>query len=215
MGQLQDLQEEEREAAKQAERDALTKSIEAQVTTIENEIQENELLIEENNEIIDSLDDNVKKILTQMLTNPDNIKLEVDESGIVTVQVYDTDKQQWVDYVESNAPHNAEGGLVDYTGPAWVDGTPSKPEAFLSAADTKNMELLLNALQANLDSSIKTSIDNNDISDNTQVNVSIGQVDIHTDELNNNQDFADASQIFATEFANAIQRRGLNLNVKK
>ena len=29
------------------------------------------------------------------------------------------------------------GGLVDYTGPAWVDGTPSNPEAFLSATDTR------------------------------------------------------------------------------
>lgn len=28
------------------------------------------------------------------------------------------------------------GGLVNYTGPAWVDGTPQKPEAFLSAEDT-------------------------------------------------------------------------------
>lgn len=28
------------------------------------------------------------------------------------------------------------GGLVNYTGPAWVDGTPTKPEAFLSAEDT-------------------------------------------------------------------------------
>lgn len=31
----------------------------------------------------------------------------------------------------------ATGGLVNYTGPAWVDGTPSKPEAFLSASDTE------------------------------------------------------------------------------
>ena len=31
----------------------------------------------------------------------------------------------------------ATGGLVDYTGPAWVDGTPSNPEAFLSATDTR------------------------------------------------------------------------------
>lgn len=30
----------------------------------------------------------------------------------------------------------AEGGLVNYTGPAWVDGSYSKPEAFLSAEDT-------------------------------------------------------------------------------
>lgn len=33
----------------------------------------------------------------------------------------------------------ALGGLVDYTGPAWVDGTKSKPEAFLSGDDTALM----------------------------------------------------------------------------
>lgn len=32
--------------------------------------------------------------------------------------------------------HYADGGLVNYTGPAWVDGTPQKPEAFLNAEDT-------------------------------------------------------------------------------
>lgn len=30
----------------------------------------------------------------------------------------------------------ASGGLVNYTGPAWVDGSSTKPEAFLSAEDT-------------------------------------------------------------------------------
>lgn len=29
-----------------------------------------------------------------------------------------------------------KGGLVDYTGPAWVDGTPQKPESFLNSEDT-------------------------------------------------------------------------------
>lgn len=33
----------------------------------------------------------------------------------------------------------ATGGLVDYTGLAQVDGTPNKPEAFLSAEDTANI----------------------------------------------------------------------------
>lgn len=33
----------------------------------------------------------------------------------------------------------AEGGLVNFTGPAWVDGTPGRPEAFLSAEDTENI----------------------------------------------------------------------------
>lgn len=33
----------------------------------------------------------------------------------------------------------ATGGLVDYTGPAWVDGTRNKPEAFLNAKDTQRI----------------------------------------------------------------------------
>lgn len=44
----------------------------------------------------------------------------------------------------------ATGGIVDYTGPAWVDGTPSKPEAFLSAEDTErigNAAKLLSTIQ--------------------------------------------------------------------
>jgi hypothetical protein len=30
------------------------------------------------------------------------------------------------------------GGLADYTGPAWLDGTKSKPELVLNARDTQN-----------------------------------------------------------------------------
>jgi hypothetical protein len=41
-----------------------------------------------------------------------------------------------------------EGGLVNYTGPAWVDGTPSTPEAFLSADDTRNFQELAKILQS-------------------------------------------------------------------
>jgi hypothetical protein len=32
-----------------------------------------------------------------------------------------------------------KGGLVNYTGPAWVDGTPDRPEAFLSSEDTERI----------------------------------------------------------------------------
>lgn len=33
----------------------------------------------------------------------------------------------------------AQGGMVNYTGPAWVDGSPQRPEAFLSAEDTERI----------------------------------------------------------------------------
>lgn len=38
------------------------------------------------------------------------------------------------------------GGIADYTGPAWLDGTPSKPEIVLNAQDTKNFIELKNVL---------------------------------------------------------------------
>ena len=41
----------------------------------------------------------------------------------------------------------AKGGLVDFTGPAWVDGTKTDPEAFLTAEDTRNIQALTSILQ--------------------------------------------------------------------
>ena len=38
------------------------------------------------------------------------------------------------------------GGLANYTGPAWMDGTPSKPELVLNATDTKNFIALKDIL---------------------------------------------------------------------
>ena len=38
------------------------------------------------------------------------------------------------------------GGLVDYTGLAWVDGQKSKPESFLNAEDTANLMELISTL---------------------------------------------------------------------
>lgn len=40
------------------------------------------------------------------------------------------------------------GGLADYTGPAWLDGTPSKPELVLNATDTKNFLALRDVLSS-------------------------------------------------------------------
>lgn len=47
------------------------------------------------------------------------------------------------------------GGLVDFTGPAWVDGTKSKPEAFLSASDTA---MLKSKIFSNSDGSLKALV---------------------------------------------------------
>jgi hypothetical protein len=41
----------------------------------------------------------------------------------------------------------ATGGLANFTGPAWLDGTPSKPEYVLSAAQTERFFSLVDVLE--------------------------------------------------------------------
>jgi len=86
-----------------------------------------------------------------------------------------------------------KGGFVDYTGPAWVDGTPNKPEAFLSAEDTARIgaaaKLLAdlpifnttsnaeNAVSTNIgDTSIEIHINVENISDDYDVDQMIERV---------------------------------------
>ena len=62
-------------------------------------------------------------------------------------------------YVSTNdkkkLPAFKQGGLVDFTGPAWVDGSKSKPEAFLSAEDTA---MLKSKIFSNSDGSLKALV---------------------------------------------------------
>ena len=54
------------------------------------------------------------------------------------------------------------GGLADFTGPAWLDGTPSKPEYILNAKQTERFFSLVDVLEGhdiNKDAS-KSSGDN-------------------------------------------------------
>ena len=63
------------------------------------------------------------------------------------------------DYISTSdkkkLPAFASGGLVDFTGPAWVDGSKSKPEAFLSAEDTA---MLKSKIFSNSDGSLKALV---------------------------------------------------------
>jgi hypothetical protein len=44
-------------------------------------------------------------------------------------------------------PQFATGGLANFTGPAWLDGTPSRPEYVLSAAQTERFFSLVDILE--------------------------------------------------------------------
>ncbi len=82
-------------------------------------------------------------------------------------------------YKNATALRFATGGLADYTGPAWLDGTPSKPELVLNAADTKNFLALRDVLSRAVQSSNSVS---NSYGDATY------EININVDHLNNDYD---------------------------
>ena len=73
----------------------------------------------------------------------------------------------------------ATGGLANYTGPAWLDGTPSKPELVLNAQDTKNFIALKDVLSKALGSTNSV--------ENTYGNATY-EININVDHLNNDYD---------------------------
>lgn len=96
---------------------------------------------------------------------------------------------------ENNYPNNddwkivtnkkyAKGGLVDYTGPAWVDGTKNKPEAFLSAADTERIGNAARLL-SNLPLLDKTNFANGTVTSN----IGDTSIEIHINVENLSSDY--------------------------
>ena len=73
-----------------------------------------------------------------------------------------------------------QGGLANYTGPAWLDGTPSKPELVLNATDTKNFLALKDILSGAL-SSINSTHD-------SSYGSAMYEININVDHINNDYD---------------------------
>lgn len=117
----------------------------------------------------------------------------------------------------------SEGGLVDYTGPAIVHGTPSKPEAFLNAEQTKQiregLELtsdrgILSSLRAGISDLIHmaNSIVNNNLLNN-EINISKGAIQITVGNLNDKYDIEDVSNDIMNRIvsiASKATNRGVN-----
>lgn len=110
-------------------------------------------------------------------------------------------------YQQSALAKFQRGGLLDFTGPAWVDGSPQRPERILSPVQTELFDKMVNSLQ-NLQT--KSSLQLAGTGD-----ISIGHISITTPQLNNNQDFAAAGKTLAAAFNEAISTRGLAINKKR
>ena len=123
----------------------------------------------------------------------------------------------------------ATGGVANYTGLAWLDGTPSKPERVLNAQQTESFERLVNVMDSlrasgvsleNLRSSmldtrihlpnLSPSIDPSTIGGNI-ANIGDVNVTIEEAELNDDRDYDEIAQIVGEKFAKEISKQGINI----
>lgn len=79
------------------------------------------------------------------------------------------------------------GGLADYTGPAWLDGTKSKPELVLNQKDTQNFLQLKDVLGSFMKN--KTNVTNN----NTQTGDTNFEISITVEKMNSDYDVEDVA----------------------
>ena len=76
-----------------------------------------------------------------------------------------------IEDIKKSTTHYKTGGLADFTGPAWLDGTKSRPEMVLNAQDTENFILLRDVLSSllHLPATTDTARGDNYIEVNVQV----------------------------------------------
>ena len=73
------------------------------------------------------------------------------------------------------------GGLANFTGPAWLDGSPSNPERILSPRQTKLFESMVHSLEKSTNSNINSSL-------GSSYNIGDINTTIQVDKLDNNTD---------------------------
>lgn len=118
-----------------------------------------------------------------------------------------------------------EGGLIDFTGPAWVDGTPSQPEAVLNANETKfvqnKLPNILNSadtlqervkdlqnLQTDWLSNISNIINNND--QNNSVNIEHVELNMKVEQMSSSADAKKLGREAFDELLNMARKTGKN-----
>lgn len=101
----------------------------------------------------------------------------------------------------------ATGGLVDYTGPAWVDGSLGKPEAFLNPYQTEQIGALADTLDTN---SVKNFANNS--------NITFGSINFNVASMSSAADGKKALEVFVKGANDLMAKKGvgtkLNLNVR-
>lgn len=94
------------------------------------------------------------------------------------------------------------GGLADYTGPAWLDGTPSKPEIILNQKDSQNFIELKDILSSLMGYSSKRKAESN--GDNYY------DIDINVESIGSDYDIERAAEKIKTMIRDDAMYRNVN-----
>jgi hypothetical protein len=155
------------------------------------------------------LDTSVKHGVIKFNDKEEKWELDVEEPTKAMAETYiknlskDKNKDKYLAF--------AEGGLVNYTGPAWVDGSRSRPEAFLSSEDTRRIGEAARILAdlPILSQPIKEQVPTTTIGDTTI------QIDVHVDSIANDYDLDEAMNKVEQRIVNAAKYAGSNVILKK
>ena len=117
-------------------------------------------------------------------------------------------KKNFANSIKDMLPKNANGGLVDYTGLAWVDGTKSRPESFLDATDTALLRGMLDAFDYVSVPSFHTPDFSSMMTGNTvgDINITINQA-----ELKEDADYDKVAKKIGRAFTKELGKQGLSL----
>lgn len=101
-----------------------------------------------------------------------------------------------------------EGGLADYTGPAWVDGSAERPERILTAHQNELFEGLVKTLEELRTLKIPTfaAPSMNAFSNPTSGGFVIEQININVDKLENDADYEEIANQVGKVLENRMTR---------
>ena len=111
-------------------------------------------------------------------------------------------------YIRSERIAYKQGGLIDFTGPAWVDGSKSKPESILSAEQTKTLQDFAHKLTSN--TSGINAFNSINFEELYKMRDAIDEMRIAVDKLYDNPNSSDTNNMGIT-----IENVVLNMNVSK
>ena len=107
-------------------------------------------------------------------------------------------------FKKSDVKTYKKGGLADFTGPAWLDGTKSSPELILNARDTENFIELKNILGSLMKSGITQTT-------SSSVGDMYFDININVDEISSDYDVEQLKKKIKQDITNDAMYRNVNL----